>query len=536
MSQRRKVWTLVAIAAVLAHSRIAMGQVISGDLVSANSDDERYLRVLQDRGLVPLYPWSVREFGPKEIDFLLPADSTHPWASRIHASPPREIQFQVLHPAIELTENSAFPYGFNDGPLWAGKGLTADVQLGVAFRAGPLSVVAEPEFFQAENLAFPLMRNGESGRLQFADGVYPNNIDQPQRFGAGAYQQLDPGQSTIRLDIGKFAVGVSTADQFWGPAMDNPFLLGNNAAGIPNAFVGASTPWNLGLGHLAWRLEYGRMDQSAYSVDSTNTRRFMSGLVATFTPNAFPGLEIGGGRFFYTAWPDSGLRLHNFLIPYEGSSLSVTNPALVGTPGYVEWNQLASLFARWVFPNSGAEIYGELGEIDHRINLDDVALEPDHDASYMVGFQRVWRRASGDYWALRGEVLDSRITGLALSRDETTPYIGTYILQGFTEDGQVLGSAGALGGGASEVAVDRYYRGGRLTFSWNRIMRYEQLNSSGLPNALAADVMQALSVESVLFSRYGDATTELTAVRDFNRNFAGDVSNLRLRVGWRERW
>src|SRR5690606_39168707 len=100
------------------------------------------------------------------------------------------------------------------------------LQGGVAARYGPVSLTLAPLFFWAQNRGFDLLPNGRSGRLAFADPVSPGSIDLPQRFGDSPYARLDPGQSTLRVDLPFLAAGVSTADQYWGPALVHPLVLG----------------------------------------------------------------------------------------------------------------------------------------------------------------------------------------------------------------------------------------------------------------------------------------------------------------------
>ena len=53
-----------------------------------------------------------------------------------------------------LTVNSERPWGFNDGALWAGKGLSGRLDLGARFRHGPLTVTLDPTIWFAQNSGF----------------------------------------------------------------------------------------------------------------------------------------------------------------------------------------------------------------------------------------------------------------------------------------------------------------------------------------------------------------------------------------------
>src|SRR5947207_6733835 len=78
--------------------------------------------------------------------------------------------------------NSAYPYGFNQGPVWTGRGLTTVMRGAASLAVGPLSASVAPVVFQAQNTRFQLMDNGLPGRFAFGF-PYPWASDMPQRFG-----------------------------------------------------------------------------------------------------------------------------------------------------------------------------------------------------------------------------------------------------------------------------------------------------------------------------------------------------------------
>ena len=95
---------------------------------------------------------------------------------------------------------------------------TALILAGIATWANSGHSSAQAAIATAQIDPFPLMANGETGSLRFADGVNPTRIDQPQRFGSASYSRLDAGQSTIRLDLPGLAVGVCSN---WGWELDS---------------------------------------------------------------------------------------------------------------------------------------------------------------------------------------------------------------------------------------------------------------------------------------------------------------------------
>lgn len=509
--------------------------IVVRDEIFVGSELENYFRILQTTGTSPLYPWSIRSFSPEEVDHLLPRDSVHPWAGRYAFQPDTADGFRAdwIRPEAQMIFNSAFPYGGNDGPIWAGRGLTTALQFGFSVRYGPFSVVVAPMVFRSENAEFDLMPNGHTGDLAFADGRNPAVIDSPQRFGSDPYVRFDPGQTTARLDVGPIAAGVSTANQHWGPASEYPILLGDNAPGFLHGFLGTSHPLNLWIAKVHGRLVWGRLNQSEYSLAAPDsTRRFMSGIVGVLSPRGVPGLEIGGGRFFHTPWPRDGISRDDFLKPVEAfwkeSVEDNDDPVIPGDTKSDADNQLASAFFRWVFPRSGAEVYGEYGREDHSYDRRDFTLEPDHSAGYMLGFRKAWERPDSSIVALRGELLDLQLSHIARVRYQAPFYVHGFARQGHTQRGQILGSPAGYGGAASMLAADLYHPGGRWTVAWRREVRQDR----GFPwregeaDYRGLDVVHSLGAEALFFRGRFDVTTGLIGAYNFNRNFEEDAFNL----------
>lgn len=506
--------------------------------VFAGSELENYLRVLQVSGKGALYPWSVRGLSIGEVTRVAPGDSLHPWADRYALrSAGGGLRFHLHQPGVAAVFNSAFPYGANDGPVWAGRGLTTAVQVGVTAVYGPVSLVLAPVAFRAQNASFPLAAHAVRDTLPpLLDWRHPGEIDLPQRFGTGPYTRVDWGQSTLRADLGWVAAGISTANQVWGPATEYPILLGTNAPGFLHGFLGSARPVNLGIGRAHGRFVWGRLEQSPYANTSPDSAvRFMSGVVGVFSPRGIPGLEIGAGRFFQHPWPADGLTLAHFAKPLE----TLVKANLVNSEGElresVVADQIASLFGRWAFPHSGLEVYGEFASEDHRHNGRDFLLEPDHDVAYTLGFQKTFSRGPREIWNLRGEVVNAEPSHLARARRQEPFYIHASTRQGLTQMGQILGSPAAYGGAASTVALDYYHPGGRWTVTWRRAVRQEigTYLRTGVPEE--PDVMQSLGAETVIFRSRWDVTAGVQGVYDFNRNFQSDVANLNATVNVRVR-
>jgi len=524
--------------------------------IFVGSIPENYLRYLQTMGLVPLYPWSSRAFSPREIDKLIPRDTTHPWRDRFVSSAKNfhGVRYDFIRPTSSFRYNTGFAYGSNDGPIWAGRGLTSAIQAGITARWGPASLTLAPMAFRAENRAFFIMPPQHSQIGPFGNALWAG-VDLPQRFGDTPYSQLDPGQSTFRIDIPFISFGASTANMGWGPGTDYPLLLGNNAAGFPHVFLGTSSPVDIFIGKIHASFMWGELAQSAFSnVTGPSTyvsnsepgrKRFATGFSIVGQPRGIPGLEIGGARFFHSIWPSSGIprsyltKVFQAFLKTHLKHDAPSDPRLppdFGGRGLAD-NQLAEIFARWVAPHSGFEVSAEYGRDDHNEDIRDLEQEPDHSRFYNVGMRKVFSLNATSMTAARFELINFQLPQLVRApRGEGEIYLHGLIRQGHTYRGQLLGANVGVGAAAgSTLAIDHYTPIGRWTLSWVRDLSQENGNFPlyGAREPRTMDVSHSLGLEVTRLVRGFDVTTGLTFVRDFNRDFARDASNINAIVGVR---
>ena len=298
--------TWIALVAFVSPA-LAGSQVYSGvgniHEVFVGSETEQYLRYLSLDDSTSSESWLIRPLSPVQVRLLARALGTHPWQTHLAGFADSSPVFEatLLSPGASIRFNSAFPYGSNDGAIWAGRGLTFAAQGGLYARLGPLSLTLLPTAFRAENAAFRIAPSTLA--CGCGDLLYGTEVDKPQRFGRQPYQRLDPGQSSIRLDGLGVSAGLSTAHEGWGPSTEYPFLLGNNAPGFPHVFLRSSSPFPVLIGRAHMEVIYGRLDQSSFS-PVTGSKfyssrleigrvRFASGLIATFQPRGLDGLEVG---------------------------------------------------------------------------------------------------------------------------------------------------------------------------------------------------------------------------------------------------
>jgi hypothetical protein len=503
---------------------------------ATGSEFEDYLRVLQVAGLQELRSWSIRGFSPGAITQMATADSAGPWALRKNFQTDKLTVGSVDLGAIV---NTSYPYGANDGPVWAGRGITLVAGGGIAGHLGPLSFSLSPKAFVASNAAFDLVPNGQSGSLAFNNGYFPITVDYPQRFGTKPYSRLDPDASSIRFDSRFLSLGVSTGNEWIGPATEFPFLLSTNAPGFPHLFVGTGEPVNLFLARVQARVIWGKLYQSDFSPVSGSTHydsagsgtvRLMASSEIVILPRGIPGLEFGFARFIHVPYRVGEPTASFWKKPFK--TFFLKNEIAQGDSVGAD-NQLASAFFRWVFPHSGFELYGERGYEDQFYDFRDFLQDPDNEREYMLGFQKVLRRSGATLDVIKTELINYQLPSIARVRIQGFVYVHSPLRQGHTNRGQLLGaSAGVGAAAASTISWTRYSSRGRTSFLLRRIVQ-DQANlfaANGTVTPALSDVIVSAGAERMRFGHRVDFGAKAEVMEDFNRRLAKNIPNLNLQV------
>jgi hypothetical protein len=508
-----------------------------GGALETGGEAERYARALQLAGLTAVQPWSIQPFSPTQARSALSL-AVGPWRRQAETAADTGAS-RSLRMAARLVANSTRPVQVGNGPAWSGRGLTLSLQGGYAMHRGNVYGQLAPVAFVAENAAFDLAPNGETGRLAFGNAQFPRNIDAPQRFGNGVYAGLAPGSSSIIFDGARMVAGLSSAPNRWGPAREYPLVLGPSAGGFPAAFIGTGSPVPLWVAKLHARLIYGELGQSRFSaVDSGETRRFGSGLVLVAEPRGVPGLEFGAARFLHRCWCD--LTLGALQRPFSG---------IIGgtdrTRNTANENQTGSVFARWFIPAAKAEFYGEMYREDYpgkfRQETSSLIELPEDYTAFSLGFQHALHADSSKIRVLRGELVNAQTSHVgALERGFTVPspiYVHSAVVQGHTLNGLFLGAPEAFGGGGWKIGLDEYTPSGRRSIGLERTLRFDWIGSLPDSKGIHPSVDYAARFEMLSFRGHRDLTLTVLPGLVLNNNLqAGhDSPNLTVAItlgGW----
>lgn len=377
-------------------------------------------------------------------------------------------------PLFTNTLNSSLPYGENNGAAWYGKGLNSELQGGLWLTSDWLTLTFRPHLVWQQNLNFQKPRFiGNTPGANPDYGAEVAYIDRPWRFGGDSFSTADLGQSSLRLHYRNLEAGLSNETLWWGPAVRYPLTLSNNAPGLKHVFLGTRGPMRLplGAGSVEFRWIWSWPEDSGYFTQRGSDKdRFMNGINFSYSPSFLPGLTVGFSRIFQTYIPEGGLDPGDYWIVLQPFQKVELDPTL-GEERDDDTNQMASVYLRWLLPESDLEVYGEYYRDDHNWDLRDFLMEPDNQRAYTLGMQKLVDSGIGpvDFFRVNAE-----INNLVPSRvDEVRPQLYFYthdpIRQGHTNRGQVLGAAIGPGSGSQYLSVDAFLPRGQAGLFLQRV-------------------------------------------------------------------
>lgn len=487
------------------------------------SASEELARLNDLSGLTPYQSRLARRWSTSS-SLRICSPSRFPWQKRTSSLPPENRRLELLPLHSRLSANTAYPRDQNNGAVWSGRGAAAEVTGGVRLRWRGLSAGFAPSIAFQENRDFEMRAVSAKGYSPFIYSGHPGDIDWPQRFGTESYWTLDLGQSYIRAQYRALTAGISTENLWWGPAQRNPILLSNTAPGFPHVTLGSARPVDIGLAHFEMQAFWGRADESDFfDADPGNNERLFQGLIMILQPDGLPGLYVGGARVYHETIPPGGIEFERYLSLFE----LPFSDYFGNQPG----NGIASLFARWVLPESGFEAYFEWAREDYAGNLDDLLKEPDHTQAYTLGFQKLFAQRD-HWWRVYGELthLGQSVT-FRSGRGFFSYYTGG---AGHTHRGQLLGAAIGPGSDAQFLGTELYTANGRIGAYVERVRHDDDAyytTWSRYYGETRHDVELTAGVHQLLFLGDFDLQWSLAYSHRYNRNFIGlDGANWRERV------
>ncbi len=397
-------------------------------------------------------PWSLTRSSTDAAKARMLADSN-----------PAPFRVAAVLPEVLVTSQESFPLPANDGPMWAGKGLSYSVTGGIAI-CGSNSrwgAIIAPTYWYAENADFVLPDNPQfvpplrSDYSPWASPYHyiPRSLDSPRRFGNTALRRVEPGALALWFRTPRVEVGFTTESEWWGPGQYNALLLSTQAAGSPRAYIRTTTPIRA-KGELDIRYFVGGLSVSPFFFrEKEDSTRTLSGIAVVWRPDFEKGLSIGAARL--VAAPMLGNVWYQHLI----------DPLVpVGTPNAAPYNdktqnagrdQLFSVFADWRLPNDGTEIWVEWGRAELPTGVRDFFESPNHSQALTLGLQHVEAMRWKDWtWRVGAEYSQTTQSSTFRERPSGSWYTSRAVQGGFTQKGQVLGAVIGPGSVTQRLNLD----------------------------------------------------------------------------------
>ncbi len=433
----------------------------------------------------------------------------------------------LIEPQFLMIRNSGLPFSQNNSAMWAGRGISTRTLTGFRLDLPNVRVIFAPQIIASDNEFWlqrhprffepitPLAYVGRGYTFPYYFYTFP--IDHPLSFGDRRIRSFDLGESTALLHNRAFELGVSNENQWWGPGIRNAMLLSNNAPGFPHAFIRTARPINTPLGGLELRWLVGALEESRYfDTLATNDTRSLAAIGLTLQSRWDPNLTVGVARSVYATadkWQDAALRWTDVF-----KAVTEENPAIIDQvweepPAPGGRDQLFSLFARWVLPRSGAEVYGEWGRTQLPKSPADFLRAPNHTQGYTIGMQ--WRGDLGGPGSLRLQAEISQLEQSATFRDGPVGswYTSNRVIHGYTNKGHVIGAAIGPGSSSQFVAADYLAGSWRAGAYAGRIRTNEDVHSTfGFPEYVAYcnhDVSVYPGFRGAVFGRFGTLSADL---------------------------
>lgn len=284
------------------------------------------------------------------------------WENILNAKHEKKAKVKLLFAEYGIQHNTNLPIGFNDGNLLPNVGLQHKASIGAQINWGPLSIHLQPEWVQAQNLpATPFVDNVNDINYKRNFHWYiRNKIDNGTYIGDQPFQRFFWGQSSVRLNLKKVSLGISTENLWWGPGVRNSLLLTNNAPGFMHLTFNSIKPIQTKLGTFEFQAILGNLDSTvAPAIDFNNlaanlpfiepkskNQRGIAGYYLSWKPKWFKHLYLGLGGMTYFYKDKPAIQQSANLLSFENQQSSAS---------------LSSVFFRYAIPSENAEIYMEYG-------------------------------------------------------------------------------------------------------------------------------------------------------------------------------
>jgi len=328
--------------------------------------------------------------------------------------------------------NSNRPYGWNDGPLSFSNGYQYLVSGGAYFRWKNIHLTLRPEYYHTASDKYET--SSEWGQVN------------------SSLNKLTLGQSNLRIDFGPISIGGGNNNIWLGPGVYSSLIMSNNAPGFGHVEISTNRPIKTPIGNFELMLMGGNLTSFSnqgfenYTYNLLHRRevgsqiRYLNILNIIYTPSFLKNLNLGFNRVFHTYPPSNTTNLkQGYLLVlnslFRNQYNDDTRPI----------DQLLSVYSRYLFPKSNAEIYFEYGLNDGSSNMRELLTDLSHSSASIFGFKKLQYLTSTNYLSLNIEATRKSQTPSYILRNAGNWYEHGFLAAGYTNQNQIMGDGSGFG-------------------------------------------------------------------------------------------
>jgi len=342
--------------------------------------------------------------------------------------------------------NTNQPYGGNDGAMSYSKGYQFQISGGVYAQFKNIKLLFRPEYVQTASQEYKTSASWGQ--------VNP------------AYKKLLLGNSSLRFDLGKLSMGVSTQNLWWGPGIYNSLLMSNNAQGFFHYSINSNRPIKNFLGTFQFQVISATLTQDSLQGFENNglkrrninkSDRVLSSLAVDYQPSFLKNISFGINRSLQSYKDRLPTDFVQKNIPVLSAFFGSTDVARDTFPQ----DQTVSIYTKWMFPKSHAELYYQFAYNDAKANWRDFWLDMSHSTAYILGFKKLFILKDEKYLDLGMEVIKLGQTPSYLHRNAGNFYEHGQIREGYTNQNQILGAGSGFGNNMQTIQLS-------MNQGWNK--------------------------------------------------------------------
>ncbi len=331
--------------------------------------------------------------------------------------------------------NSHHPYGWNDGPFSFSKGYQYLASGGLYIHWRNIHLTLRPEYFHTASDKYET--SAEWGQVN------------------PSLNKLILGQSSLRMDLGPISIGGGSNNLWLGPGYYSSLIMSNNAEGFGHVELSTNKPIKTPIGNFELILmgasltqngNQGFENKNLFKSDINPQSRYINILNLTYTPAFLKNLYLGFNRVFHTFTPKKS---SNFQKDY----LLVLNSLFRNQYRDDDFpiDQILSVYSKFIFPKSNAEIYFEYGLNDGSSNLRELLTDLSHSSASILGIRKIQQINSKNNLIISAEATRMSQTPSYILRNAANWYEHGRINEGYTNENQILGAGSGFGNNVQTI-------------------------------------------------------------------------------------